>query len=80
MTTTDREQQPDEETHLSEREASRLSYRSGVPEDWRDEFDRLTRRMQPQRAAAVVRDRIRRRKAEAALPAAEAVMAGIGRR
>lgn len=70
----------DAEQRRTEREASRLSYRGSVPEDWKDEYDRLARRMQPRAAASVIRDRVRRRKAEAAIPVAEAVMSELGRR
>lgn len=62
-----------------EREASRLSYRGQVPGDWHDEYDRLTKRMLPRAAASLIRDRIRRRKVEAARPAAEAVLADLRR-
>lgn len=63
----------------AEREASRLSYRDSVPEDWHEEYDRLTRRMEPRAATSIIRDRIRRRTAEAALPAAEAVITDLRR-
>lgn len=68
------------EQQRAERESSRLSYRDHLPESWREDFDRLSRRMQPQAAAAIVRDRIRRRTIEAALPVADAVVANIRNR
>lgn len=76
---TDAEQQPTDAEQRAEREAQRLSYRGNVPEAFREEFDRLTRRMNAQAAASVIRHRISRRKAEAALPAAEAVVAQLRR-
>ena len=69
-----------EQQQQHEREAKRLSYRGSVPEDYREEYDRLTGRMHPHAATAIIRDRIRRRRAEAALPAAEAAMAELARR
>lgn len=69
----------DAEQQRFEREARRLSYRGTVPEDAREEYDRLTRRMDPVAATAVLRDRARRRAAEAALPAAEVVIADLRR-
>lgn len=69
--------EPTEAEARAAREASRLSYRSGVPADWQDEYDRLTKRQQPRAAAALIRERIRRRKTEAAIPVAEAVVAGL---
>ncbi|MGM7671914.1 hypothetical protein [Microbacterium sp. A93] len=74
------EQQPTEaDQQRTAREASRLSYRGQVPDDWHDEYDRLARRMQPQAAALIIRDRIRRRKVEAALPVADSVVADLRR-
>lgn len=61
-------------------EASRLSYREGVPADWQEEYDRLSRRMQPRAAASIIRDRIRRRAVQAAIPAADAVIAELRNR
>lgn len=76
---TKQQPEPTEAEVRAEREAYRLSYRSQVPEDWQDEYDRLTKRMVPRAAAAVIRERIRRRKTDAAVPVAEAVVAGLHR-
>ncbi|MEV7607913.1 hypothetical protein AB0N61_00360 [Microbacterium sp. NPDC089320] len=82
MTTASRIEQmaAEADQQRAEREASRVSYRGSVPEDWQDEYDRVARRMQPRAAASVIRDRVRRRKAEAAIPVAEAVMSELRQR
>ncbi|WP_251440106.1 hypothetical protein [Microbacterium sp. USTB-Y] len=54
-------------------------YRKRLPEELREDYDRLRRRMTAQAAFSLTRERARRRAAQAFIPEAEAIVAEVRR-